>query len=113
MQGTVTDADAEAEAAVRDLVDKRRALRIIEWVPSVDIGNTGAKGNLMGDESKGFTQPHAIAHAGTVNTRETFMFELMGQFKCRLPPLGHRRQTHRRFLCHNASSSRQRWRQRT
>src|SRR5215510_12183681 len=103
MYRTVTDANAEAEAAVRDLVDKCRALRIIERVPGVDIGNIGAEGNLMGDEGQSFAHSHAIAHTSAVNTREAFVFEPVGQFKRCLSPLGHRSQTYRRFLCHKAS----------
>src|SRR4051812_6186159 len=100
MHRTMTHTDAKTEATVGQFMDERRGLRIIERLPKIDRRYRGAEGNLMGGEGERLTQPHAVAHAGTIDTSKAFMFETMRDFKRRLPSFGHSSETHCWFLRH-------------
>src|ERR1043166_1380039 len=105
MHRTMTHADAKTKASIRQLMDQCCSLRIIERLPKIDRCYRGAEGNFMGGEGKRLTQPHAVAHAGTIDTSKTFVFETMRDFKRRLSPFGHRGETHCWFLRHWLSPS--------
>ena len=67
----MTDADAEHEAAVRDLVNERNRLREVLYVARVDRGDAGAEADFPGRQRDRFAQADAVAEARAINSRKS------------------------------------------
>ena len=60
----VTDTDTKTKAPLRQFVNERRGLGIVSRMARIDVGDAGAKGNLVCCEGQGCTQPHTIPKLG-------------------------------------------------
>ncbi len=96
----VADADAEAEAAARQLVDDRRRLRPLERVTRVDVRDAGTERDLMGDEGQRLAEGEPVAGARTVDAGEAFRLEALREIERRPPPSGDGDEADGRLLAH-------------
>ncbi len=84
----VAHADAEAEAALRDLVEEGRGRREVERVARVDVGDRGAERYALGHHRDAFAQRHAVAHARAEDAAEAEVLDLAGQVERAASPSG-------------------------
>src|SRR5438309_741951 len=96
----VADADAEAEAAARQLVDDRRRLRPLERVTRVDVGDAGVERDLAGDEGQRLAEREPVAGARTVDAGEAFRLEALREIERRPPPSSDGDEAHGRLAAH-------------
>src|SRR6185436_20626723 len=84
--GAVAHADTEAEASPRQLVDRRRRLRVLEGVARIDVGDAGPERDLAGGHRERLAEPEPVAGTRTVDPREALALEALGQLQRRPPP---------------------------
>ena len=97
----VTHADPKPEPAVRQLMDERRHLRVLEGVARVDVGDAGSERDLAGRERQRLAQGQTVAGARAVEPGESLALEPLGHLEHHASPSGHRDEADRRFGGHS------------
>ena len=60
----------------------------------IDVRNAGAKRDLMGRQSQGFTQPHTVPKAWAIDPAKAFLFNALCQLKGGLAAPGYGGKAH-------------------
>jgi hypothetical protein len=76
----MTHSNTKVKATVREFMDERSGLRIIEWMSRIDVDHARPERDLMGHLSEGCTPSHIINYTRAIDTVKAFVFELLGEF---------------------------------